>query len=315
METLNGHEPQEEPDRLTFDQLVPVYPDRRIVLEGEEGTEDMAIRLVDLIAPIGFGQRAMIVSPPESGRLTMLRGISRAIKRNDPQAEVLMLLIDVTPEDVTEIRESVDAEVFASTFADAPETQTRVSETMLERAERLVEDGRNVVILLDSLTKLTRAYQAVLAQGGRPMSNTVTPAALVKPKRFFGAARNTRDAGSLTMIATIAVETGSRVDDIIYEEFKGTANMELFLCRHASGDPVYPMIDLQMSGTKKDDMLLSDEQKEGLRAIRKVLGSTTNGEAVVQLIDMMQKTRCNADLLSRLQDWIALWEKSGYLKR
>lgn len=315
VETLNGHEPQEEPDRLTFDQLVPVYPDRRIVLEGEEGTEDMAIRLVDLIAPIGFGQRAMIVSPPESGRLTMLRGISRAIKRNDPQAEVLMLLIDVTPEDVTEIRESVDAEVFASTFADAPETQTRVSETMLERAERLVEDGRNVVILLDSLTKLTRAYQAVLAQGGRPMSNTVTPAALVKPKRFFGAARNTRDAGSLTMIATIAVETGSRVDDIIYEEFKGTANMELFLCRHASGDPVYPMIDLQMSGTKKDDMLLSDEQKEGLRAIRKVLGSTTNGEAVVQLIDMMQKTRCNADLLSRLQDWIALWEKSGYLKR
>ena len=147
------------------------------------------------------------------------------------------------------------------------------------------------------------------------MANTVTPAALVRPKRFFGAARNTRDAGSLTVIATIAVETGSRVDDIIFEEFKGTANMGLFLCRHQASDPVYPMIDLQLSGTKKDDMLLSDEQKEGLRAIRKVLASTTNGEAVVQLIDMMQKTHCNADLLNRLQDWITLWEKSGYLKR
>ena len=315
VDRLNGHEPEENPDRLSFDQLVPVYPNRRIVLESEQDQSDMAIRLVDLIAPIGFGQRAMIVAPPDSGRLLMLRDICRAIKRNDADAEVLMLLIDIAPEEVTEIRESVDAEVFASTFADAPETQTRVSETMLERAERLVEDGRNVVILLDSLTKLTRAYQAALVQGGRPMTNTVTPAALVRPKRFFGAARNTRDAGSLTVVATIAVETGSRVDDIIYEEFKGTANMELFLCRHQASDPVYPMIDLQLSGTKKDDMLLSDQQKEGLRAIRKVLASTTNGEAVVQLIDMMQKTRCNADLLNRLQDWIALWEKSGYLKR
>lgn len=315
VEKLNGHEPEENPDRLAFDQLVPVYPNRRIVLESEEDHDNMAIRLVDLIAPIGFGQRAMIVAPPDSGRLAILREISRAIKRNDADAEVLMLLIDLAPEEVTEIRESVDAEVFASTFADAPETQTRVSETMLERAQRLVEDGRNVVILLDSLTKLTRAYQAALVQGGRPMTNTVTPAALVRPKRFFGAARNTRDAGSLTVIATIAVETGSRVDDIIFEEFKGTANMELFLCTRQPNDPVYPMIDLQLSGTKKDNMLLSDEQKEGLRSIRKVLGSTTNGEAVVQLIDMMQKTRSNADLLNRLQDWIALWEKSGYLKR
>lgn len=315
VERLNGHEAEENSERLSFEQLVPVYPDRRIVLESEEDHDNMAIRLVDLIAPIGFGQRAMIVSPPESGRLVILREMSRAIKKNDADAEVLMLLIDLAPEEVTEIRESVDAEVFASTFADAPETQTRVSETMLERAQRLVEDGRNVVILLDSLTKLTRAYQAALVQGGRPMTNTVTPAALVRPKRFFGAARNTRDAGSLTVIATIAVETGSRVDDIIFEEFKGTANMELFLCKRQPNDPVYPMLDLQQSGTKKDDMLLSEEQKEGLRSIRKVLGSTTNGEAVVQLIDMMQKTKSNADLLNRLQDWIALWEKSGYLKR
>ena len=313
VEKVNGEEAQENPDRLSFDQLVPVYPNKRIVLEG--GEQDDAIRLVDLIAPMGFGQRAMIVSPPDCGRLSLMHDLCRAIKRNDPEADVLMLLIDVAPEEVTEISESVEAEVFASTFADSPETQTRVSETMLERAMRLVEMGHNVVILLDSLTKLTRAYQSVLSQGGRPMTNTVTPAALVKPKRFFGAARNTRDAGSLTMIATIAVETGSRVDDIIFEEFRGTANMELVLCTAQENDPVHPMIDLQLSGTKKDDMLLSDEQKEGLRAIRKVLGSTTNGEAVVQLMDMIKKTRTNADLLARLKDWIALWEKSGYLKR
>lgn len=313
VEKINGAAPEEKAERPTFDQLVPIYPNRRMVLEGEDG--DTTMRLVDLIAPIGFGQRAMIVCPPDSGRLTVLREMTRAIKRNDPEADVMMLLIDVAPEEVTEIRESVDAEVFASTFADAPDTQTRVSETMLERAQRLVEAGRNVVILLDSLTKLTRAYQSALSQGGRPMSNTVTPAALVRPKRFFGAARNTREGGSLTMIATIATGTESRVDDIIFEEFKNTANMELVLCTRQSGDPVFPMIDLQRSGTKKDDSLLSEEQKEGLRSIRKVLGSTTNGEAMVQLIDMMRKTKCNADLLSRLQDWIALWEKSGYLKR
>ncbi|MBR5548057.1 MAG: transcription termination factor Rho [Clostridia bacterium] len=314
VEKINGEEAVENAERLSFDQLVPVYPNRRIVLESTEDTLP-AIRLVDLIAPMGFGQRAMIVAPPESNRLVLLREMSRAIKRNDPDAEVLMLLIDVAPEEVTEISEDANAEVFASTFADAPETQTRVSETMLERAQRLVEMNRNVVILLDSLTKLTRAYQAVLSQGGRPMTNTVTPAALVRPKRFFGAARNTREAGSLTVIATIASETGSRVDEIIFEEFKGTANMELFLCTEQPGDPVQPMIDLQLSGTKKEDMLLTAEQKEGLRAIRKVLGSATNGEAVVQLIDLMQKTKSNADLLERLKEWLALWEKSGYLRK
>lgn len=313
VEKINGEDAVENAERLSFEQLVPVYPNKRIVLESPEDTLP-AIRLVDLIAPMGFGQRAMIVAPPESNRLVLLREMSRAIKRNDPNAEVLMLLIDVAPEEVTEISEEANAEVFASTFADAPETQTRVSETMLERAQRLVEMNRNVVILLDSLTKLTRAYQAVLSQGGRPMTNTVTPAALVRPKRFFGAARNTREGGSLTVIATIASETGSRVDEIIYEEFKGTANMELFLCTEQPSDPVQPMIDLQLSGTKKEDMLLSAEQKEGLRAIRKVLGSATNGEAVVQLIDMMQKTKSNADLLERLKEWLALWEKSGYLK-
>lgn len=313
VEKLNGQDPKENPERLSFENLVPVYPNRRIVLESEENSAGMPIRMVDLIAPIGFGQRAMIIAPPDSGRMILLRDMSRAIKRNDPNAHVMLLLIDVAPEEVTEIRESVDVEVFASTFAESPESQTRVSETMLERAQRMVEDGQNVVILLDSLTKLTRAYQATLTQGGRAMTNTVTPAALVRPKRFFGAARNTRDGGSLTMIATIAVETGSRVDDIIYEEFKGTANMEVRLCAPGLNDPVFPLIDLQMSGTKKEDILLNDEEKESLRSVRTVLGSTTNREAVVQLIDMMNKTKCNADLFSKLKDWVAMWAKSGFL--
>lgn len=315
VEKINGKEPDEKNSRPAFEQLVPIYPERRIVLESLENPGNMVIRLVDLIAPIGFGQRAMIVTPEGADGLSILRDVSCAIKRNDKDAEVLMLLIDIAPEDVTIIKESADAEVFASTFADTPETQTRVSENMLERAMRLVENGKNVVILLDSLTKLTRAYQAAQAQNGRPVSNTVTPAALVRPKRFFGAARNTRDGGSLTVVATIATGTGSRVDDIIFEEFKGTANMELTLCAPSRGDPIAPMIDLQRSGTKKDGMLLDERRKEGLRSIRQLMGSTTNGEAVVQLIDMMQKTKCNEDLLTKLQEWMVLWEKSGYLKR
>ncbi len=315
VEKVNGAEPDEKHSRPAFDMLVPIYPEKRIELESLEHPGNMVIRLVDLIAPIGFGQRAMIITPDGADGLSILRDVSCAIKRNDENAEVLMLLIDIAPEDVTILKETADAEVFASTFADAPETQTRVSENMLERAMRLVENGKNVVILLDSLTKLTRAYQAAQAQNGRPMSNTVSSSALVKPKRFFGAARNTRDGGSLTVVATIATGTGSRIDDIIFEEFKGTANMELVLRAPESGDPITPMIDLQRSGTKKDDMLLDERRKESLRSIRQVLGSTTNGEAVVQLIDLMQKTKCNEDLLTKLQEWMVLWEKSGYLKR
>lgn len=315
VDKINGQEPDEKTSRPAFEHLVPVYPERRIELESLEHPGSMVIRLVDLIAPIGFGQRAMIVTPEGADGLSILRDVSCAIKRNDKDAEVLMLLIDCAPEDVTILKESADAEVFASTFADAPDIQTRVSENMLERAMRLVENGKNVVILLDSLTKLTRAYQAAQAQNGRPVSNTVTPAALVRPKRFFGAARNTRDGGSLTVVATIATGTGSRIDDIIFEEFKGTANMELVLCAPESGDPITPMIDLQRSGTKKDVMLLDERRQEGLRSIRQVLGSTTNGEAVVQLIDMIQKTKCNEDMLTKLQEWMLLWEKSGYLKR
>jgi transcription termination factor Rho len=317
VETVNGRAAEEGAERLSFDNLVPVYPSRRIVLESDKDSSNWPMRIVNLIAPIGFGQRAMIVAPPETGKTVLLKELSKAIKQNDENAHVMMLLIDERPEAVTEIRDSVgaDAEVFASTFDIAPESQTRASETMLERAQRLVEQGQDVVILLDSLTKLTRAYQATLTQGGRAMTNTVTPAALVRPKRFFGAARNTRDGGSLTVIATILVETGSRVDDIIFEEFKGTANMELWLDLPEGNDPMFPVIDMQRSGTKKEDMLLSDQEIEGLRAIRTVLGSTTNREALIQLIELMSKTKDNTDLLHRLQDWVTMWEKSGFLIR
>ncbi len=317
VETVNGRAAEEGAERLSFDNLIPVYPNRRIVLESDKDSSNWPMRIVNLIAPIGFGQRAMIVAPPETGKTVLLKELSKAIKQNDENAHVMMLLIDERPEAVTEIRDTVggDAEVFASTFDIAPESQTRASETMLERAQRLVEQGQDVVILLDSLTKLTRAYQATLTQGGRAMTNTVTPAALVRPKRFFGAARNTRDGGSLTVIATILVETGSRVDDIIFEEFKGTANMELWLDLPEGNDPMFPVIDMQRSGTKKEDMLLSDQEIEGLRAIRTVLGSTTNREALIQLIELMSKTKDNTDLLHRLQDWVTMWEKSGFLIR
>lgn len=317
VERINGKEAVENAERPSFESLVPIYPNRRIVLESERNSHNWPMRIVDLIAPIGFGQRAMVIAPPESGKTVMLREISCAIKQNDENAHVMMLLIDERPEAVTEIRDAVgeNAEVFATTFDEAPESQTRVSETMMERAQRLTEQGQNVVILLDSLTKLTRAYQATLTQGGRAMTNTVTPAALVRPKRFFGAARNTREGGSLTVIATILVDTGSRVDDIIFEEFKGTANMELWLAQPEMNEPMFPVIDMQRSGTKKEDMLLREQEIEGLRAIRTVLGSTTNREALSQLIDMMGKTKCNADLFSRLKDWVAMWEKSGFLVR
>ena len=317
VEKINGKTADEGVERLAFENLIPVYPNHRIILESERNRNNWPMRIVDLIAPIGFGQRAMIIAPPESGKTVMMRELCIAMKQNDENAHVMMLLIDERPEAVTEVRDAIgdNAEVFATTFDEAPESQTRVSETMLERAQRLVEQGKNVVILLDSLTKLTRAYQATLTQGGRAMTNTVTPTALVRPKRFFGAARNTREGGSLTVIATILVDTGSRVDDIIFEEFKGTANMELWLDMPQQNEPMFPVVDMMRSGTKKEDMLLSDQEIEGLKAIRMVLGATTNQEALVQLIGMMAKTKCNADLLSRLKDWVAMWEKSGFLVR
>ena len=317
VDTVNGkpYDPQEE--RPLFEELTAIYPNKRILLESCESGNNWPMRITDLIAPIGFGQRSMIVAPPESGKTIMMQELCKAIKQNDHDATLMLLLIDERPEAVTEVREALDgvADVFATTFDEAPDAQTRVAETMLERAQRLVEQGKNVVVLLDSLTKLTRAYQSAATQGSRTMTNTVTPTALVKPKRFFGAARNTREGGSLTVIATILTNTGSRVDDIIFEEFKGTANMTLWLDTPEGNEPMFPVIDMSKSGTKREDMLLDAQAIESLKAVRTVLGSATNREALVQLIDMMSKTGCNADLFARLKDWVALWEKSGFSKR
>ncbi len=317
VEKINGKPYEADAERLLFDELTAIYPNRRITLEGCESGSNWPMRITDLIAPIGFGQRSMIVAPPESGKTIMMQEICKAIKHNDNRAQLMMLLIDERPEAVTEVRDALEgvADVFATTFDEAPDAQTRVAETMLERAQRLVEQGKNVIVMLDSLTKLTRAYQAAVTQGSRTMTNTVTPAALVKPKRFFGAARNTREGGSLTVIATILVNTGSRVDDIIFEEFKGTANMTLWLDTPEGGEPMFPVIDMRRSGTKREDMLLDPQEIESLKAVRTVLGSATNREALTQLIDMMSKTGCNADLFVRLKDWVALWEKSGFLSK
>ncbi|HPJ02727.1 MAG TPA: transcription termination factor Rho [Candidatus Limiplasma sp.] len=317
VDTINGKPYDAEAERPLFDELTAIYPNRRIKLESCGTESNWPMRITDLIAPIGFGQRSMIVAPPESGKTIMMQEICKAIKQNDEDAVLMMLLIDERPEAVTEVRDALDgiAEVFATTFDEAPDAQTRVADTMLERAQRLVEQGKNVIVLLDSLTKLTRAYQAAATQGSRTMTNTVTPTALVKPKRFFGAARNTREGGSLTVIATILTNTGSRVDDIIFEEFKGTANMTLWLDTPEANEPMFPVIDMRRSGTKREDMLLEPEAIESLKAVRMVLGSATNREALVQLIDMMSKTTCNADLFVRLKDWVALWEKSGFLAK
>ena len=317
VDKINGAPYDAEKERLLFDELTPIYPNRRITLEGCDSGENWPMRVTDLIAPIGFGQRSMIVAPPESGKTIIMQEICKAIKQNDQNTKLMMLLIDERPEAVTEVRDTLAgvADVFATTFDEAPDAQTRVAETMLERAQRLVEQGKNVIVLLDSLTKLTRAYQSAVTQGSRTMTNTVTPTALVKPKRFFGAARNTREGGSLTVIATILINTGSRVDDIIFEEFKGTANMTLWLDTPEENEPMFPVIDMRKSGTKREDMLLDPQEIESLQAVRTVLGSTTNREALVQLIDMMSKTGCNADLFARLKDWVALWEKSGFLSK
>ncbi len=310
---VNGIHPDELRERVSFDDLTPVYPNKRITLENSSDNSDLAIRLVDLIAPIGFGQRALIVAPPKAGKTTILSKIANAITRNYPDVHVMVLLVDERPEEVTDLRESIQGEVLASTFDEMPENHIRLAEMVLERAQRLVEQKKDVVVLMDSITRLSRAYNAVAPQTGRAMSGGLAPGVLHKPKHFFGAARNVREGGSLTVIATALVETGSRMDDIIFEEFKGTGNMELVLDRELSEKRVFPAVNLQKSGTRRDELLLSAKELDGIRSIRGVLSSANAKDATEQLLSMMEKTKCNADLFARLQDWITMWEKSGFV--
>lgn len=308
---VNGLTPDQNARRVPFDSLVPVYPNQRIRLETPENP-DLALRIIDMLAPIGKGQRGMIVSQPKAGKTTLLKKIANSITANHPEIHLIVLLIDERPEEVTDMKRSISGEVVYSTFDEAPENHTRVSEMVLERAQRLVEQGKDVVVLLDSITRLARAYNLVIPPTGRSLSGGLDPGALHKPKRFFGAARNIENGGSLTIIATALVDTGSRMDDIIYEEFKGTGNMELHLDRKLSDRRIFPAIDMYKSGTRREELLLSPTELDGEYQVRKMLGANNNQETTEQLISMMEKTSCNSDFYTRIKGWVAAFEKDGF---
>jgi len=308
---VNGESPDTIAERKPFEELVPVFPFERYTLE-LPGTNSLAIRLIDLIAPIGKGQRAMIVSQPKAGKTTLLKSIANGISTNYPEAHLIVLLIDERPEEVTDMQRSIKGEVLYSTFDELPEHHTRVAEMVQERAMRLVEMGKDVVILLDSLTRLSRAYNLTIPPTGRTLSGGMDPGALHKPKRFFGAARKIEGGGSLTIIATALTETGSRMDDMVYEEFKGTGNMEIHLDRKLSERRIFPAIDIYKSGTRREDLLLSTEELEAVRTIRRVLSGGNPAEVTEHLIGMLEKTSTNDEFLQRLKDWVNIYEKDGY---
>ena len=308
---VNGESPESIVDRKPFEELVPVFPYERYTLE-LPGTNSLAIRLIDLIAPVGKGQRAMIVSQPKAGKTTLLKSIANGISTNYPDSHLIVLLIDERPEEVTDMQRSIKGEVLYSTFDELPEHHTRVAEMVQERAMRLVEMGKDVVILLDSLTRLSRAYNLTIPPTGRTLSGGMDPGALHKPKRFFGAARKIENGGSLTIIATALTETGSRMDDMVYEEFKGTGNMEIHLDRKLSERRIFPAIDIYKSGTRREDLLLSTEELDAVRTIRRILAGGNPADVTEQLIGMLEKTSNNEEFLQRLRDWVSIYEKDGY---
>ncbi len=309
---VNGQPPETSINRKAFDELVPIYPQERLKLENDQNEDDLAIRCIDMIAPIGKGQRGLIVAPPKAGKTVLLKKIANALTANYPDVKLIVLLIDERPEEVTDMQRSIKGDVVFSTFDEQPENHARMAEIVLERAKRLVEHGQDVVVLLDSLTRLARAYNLVEPPSGRTLSGGLDPAALFKPKRFFGAARNIEDGGSLTIIATALVETGSRMDEIIFEEFKGTGNMEIHLDRKLSEKRIFPAIDLNKSGTRREDLLMSPKELDAVYAVRRVLSGGNNQEAAEQLIGMLSKTPNNDEFYHRLKDGIARWEKEGY---
>lgn len=294
---VNGKDPEEAKERDHFPGLTPLYPEKQMVLETTRGR--LASRMLDLICPIGFGQRGLIVAPPKAGKTSLLKEIANGITTNYPEAELIILLIDERPEEVTDIERTVDAEVVYSTFDQLPENHIKISELVLERALRLVEDGRDVIILMDSLTRLARAYNLTIPPSGRTLSGGIDPAALYRPKKFFGSARNIEEGGSLTILATALVETGSRMDDVIYEEFKGTGNSEIHLSRELAERRVFPAIDVKRSGTRKEDMLLSQETLEAIWKVRHAIKGD-GLETSEQLVKQLKETKSNADFIRRL---------------
>ncbi len=295
VEKVNGFPAEDSPKRLHFDALTPLYPYEKIKLETT--SQEISTRIIDLVAPIGKGQRGLIVAPPKAGKTVLLQKIANGIITNHPEIIVFILLIDERPEEVTDMQRSVKAEVIASTFDEPPDNHVKVAEMVLERAKRLVEHKQDVVILLDSLTRLARAHNLVIPPSGRTLSGGLDPASLNKPKRFFGAARKIEEGGSLTVLATALVETGSRMDDVIFEEFKGTGNMELVLDRKLAERRIFPAIDLKRSGTRKEELLLSPEELELMWNLRRMFSNYQTTEIMEIMIDTMKKTKSNKDLL------------------
>lgn len=295
VKSINDIKPETAANRRDFDRLTPVYPKERLVLEAEP--ENIATRIIDIMAPIGKGQRGMIVAPPKAGKTTLIKKIAKAIEKNNPDVELIVLLVDERPEEVTDIKEYVDSDVIASTFDQEPSNHIKVAEMVLARAKCLVEHGRDVVILMDSITRLSRAYNLTITPTGRTLSGGLDPGALYGPKKFFGSARNMREGGSLTIIATALVDTGSRMDDMIFEEFKGTGNMELHLDRKLAERRIYPAIDIFKSGTRKEELLLSAQEMDTMVTLRKYFSNKTLQEVAEDVISVMKNTNNNREFM------------------
>ena len=303
---VNGEHPEKAAKRKRFDELTPIYPDHKLKLE--TSTNEYAMRIIDLMCPIGKGQRGLIVAPPKVGKTTLLKKIANSITKNNSDVELIMLLIDERPEEVTDMKRSIDGQVIYSTFDELPEHHVKVAEMVLERAKRVVEQGKDVVILLDSITRLARAYNLVIPSSGKTLSGGIDPAALHKPKKFFGAARNIEFGGSLTILATALIETGSRMDDVIFEEFKGTGNMEVHLDRKLSEKRIFPAIDINKSGTRREDLLLTATEKETVFALRKAMNSLTVAEVTEQVIKRMTQTKNNEEFVDKMDIYLRMFK-------
>ncbi len=302
LNTVNGYSLQDTQKRVAFENMTPIFPNTRIRMETDD-EKNIAMRVMDLVSPVGKGQRGMIVSPPKAGKTTLLKSVAQSILFHNPETHIIILLIDERPEEVTDMKEAIkgrNVEVIYSTFDEMPEHHARVSEMVIERARRLVEHGEDVVILLDSITRLARAYNQVIPPSGRTLSGGLDPAALHMPKRFFGAARNMREGGSLTILATALVETGSKMDDVVYEEFKGTGNMEMILDRKLSEKRIFPAVDLAKSGTRREDLLLTREELRAMEIARRALNGLKSDDAADRLLEEFKNTRSNAELVRNI---------------
>ena len=299
---VNGEHPEKAAKRKRFDELIPIYPTERLKLETT--SNEYAMRMIDLMSPIGKGQRGMIVAPPKVGKTTLIKKIANSISKNNPEVELIVLLIDERPEEVTDMKRSINGQVIYSTFDELPEHHVKVAEMVLERAKRLIEQNKDVVILLDSITRLARAYNLVIPSSGRTLSGGLDPAALHKPKKFFGAARNIENGGSLTILATALIDTGSRMDDVIFEEFKGTGNMEVHLDRKLSEKRIFPAIDINKSGTRREDLLLTKEELDTVFALRKAMNSMPVADVTEKILSLMTQTKSNKELLTKIESFI-----------